>query len=1071
MLKRKIVSLISIAAILLQMQFTLLHTSASDSADGESLSHDICTETLSEEIASDSALYSSDSQSGYLTHDEAVKYAREMFVNRENKVLVNILSDTELPSTYSKSFFDEVVEHTKNPKEGDYIYQHISGYSVKTAYTQIDGVYYYTLTYSLSWFTTAEQEKEVDVAVAELMTSLNLSGKNGYDKIKTIYDYISDNIKYDHDSLEYSPDNLEHSAYAALIKKVAVCQGIASLFYRLCLEADIDVRVITGYGDGERHAWNIVQLNGSYYECDPTWDLGISVYYRYFMCTKYNFVNHTRDSKFKTSSFEETYPMAEVPYGISVEVSGVLKTGMNWYLSKDGTLTISGQGAMPDFKNIGAPWYPYADSVLKIVLEEGITTVGDYSFVRCKNATEVVFPSTLKEIHHYGFDNCRSIKELSLPYGLVKIETKAFSECMALTRVELPDSVVSVDSSVFSLCQNLTYIKLSAGMKTIPDSMFFAMGKLKTVIIPEGITSIGDTAFRMCDGITSITIPSQIVSIGTAAFTDCENLSNIYVASGNKYFKSINGVLFSYDMKSLICFPAAKRGSYTIPEGVTRIEHAAFGSSKLSSVTLPDSLRYIEVYGFSRCPFLKTITVGKNVTFLGSTAFGYSTGLESVVFENPNTVIDGSAFCGCTSLKSVTLPANLKKIETSFFSECKSLKSINIPSSVTVIESSAFSNCKSLVSVEIPASVKKVGHGIFNGCEKLRDVTFLGDVNNLDFRSFKGCSSLRYIHFSGRLGTVDSTAFDNTKLKTLYLDNQVAVSRISSKTACGNMLTHIKTFAIKNNITYIPQYVKNNYTYVSEITFKGELYTLYSDHKCSWLYDGGKRCRVCDAVNDIANHTHTYTSVVTPPSCDEQGFTTYTCGCGESYKGNYTQALGHSYIETILVKATCTTKGIIRYSCERCPEEILGNYIDPLNHTYTSTITPPTCIEQGYTTHTCECGDTYVDSYTSPKGHAYIESVIPPTETEQGYTLHTCKDCGDTYMDNYTDPVPQYLKGDINGDGRVNNRDAARLMQYLAGWDVEYVETALDVNGDGRINNRDAARLMQYLAGWDVEIY
>ncbi len=67
--------------------------------------------------------------------------------------------------------------------------------------------------------------------------------------------------------------------------------------------------------------------------------------------------------------------------------------------------------------------------------------------------------------------------------------------------------------------------------------------------------------------------------------------------------------------------------------------------------------------------------------------------------------------------------------------------------------------------------------------------------------------------------------------------------------------------------------------------------------------------------------------------------------------------------------------------------------------------------------------------------------------------------------------IVDYLKGDINGDGSVNNRDAVRLMQYLAGWDVDYVAPALDVNGDGSINNRDAARLLQYLAGWDVEIH
>ena len=67
--------------------------------------------------------------------------------------------------------------------------------------------------------------------------------------------------------------------------------------------------------------------------------------------------------------------------------------------------------------------------------------------------------------------------------------------------------------------------------------------------------------------------------------------------------------------------------------------------------------------------------------------------------------------------------------------------------------------------------------------------------------------------------------------------------------------------------------------------------------------------------------------------------------------------------------------------------------------------------------------------------------------------------------------VADFIPGDINGDGKVTSLDAARLMQYLAGWDVNVVAAALDVNGDGKVTTLDAARLMQYLAGWDVEIH
>ena len=74
-------------------------------------------------------------------------------------------------------------------------------------------------------------------------------------------------------------------------------------------------------------------------------------------------------------------------------------------------------------------------------------------------------------------------------------------------------------------------------------------------------------------------------------------------------------------------------------------------------------------------------------------------------------------------------------------------------------------------------------------------------------------------------------------------------------------------------------------------------------------------------------------------------------------------------------------------------------------------------------------------------------------------------------IQNGTVTIIDYVPGDINGDGELNNKDVSRLMQYFAGWDVEVNEATLDVNGDGLLNNKDASRLMQYLVGWDVDIY
>lgn len=74
----------------------------------------------------------------------------------------------------------------------------------------------------------------------------------------------------------------------------------------------------------------------------------------------------------------------------------------------------------------------------------------------------------------------------------------------------------------------------------------------------------------------------------------------------------------------------------------------------------------------------------------------------------------------------------------------------------------------------------------------------------------------------------------------------------------------------------------------------------------------------------------------------------------------------------------------------------------PHTHSYTASVTAPTCSSNGFTTHTCSCGDSYKDSYTNALGHSYADTVVPATETEQGYTKHTCSVCGDSYIDSYT---------------------------------------------------------------------
>ncbi len=190
-------------------------------------------------------------------------------------------------------------------------------------------------------------------------------------------------------------------------------------------------------------------------------------------------------------------------------------------------------------------------------------------------------------------------------------------------------------------------------------------------------------------------------------------------------------------------------------------------------------------------------------------------------------------------------------------------------------------------------------------------------------------------------------------------------------------------------------------------------------------------------------HTHNYTAHVTTPTCTEQGYTTHTCSCGDSYVDSYTSALDHSWDNGKVTKeATETSTGTKSYTCTSCgatrTEEIP---VLTHTHSYTARVTAPTCTEQGYTTHTCSCGNSYVDNYKAAVGHSwdngkvtkaatetsvgtktyscakcdatkteeipvlahthnYTAHVTTPTCTEQGYTTHTCA-CGDSYKDSY----------------------------------------------------------------------
>lgn len=165
-----------------------------------------------------------------------------------------------------------------------------------------------------------------------------------------------------------------------------------------------------------------------------------------------------------------------------------------------------------------------------------------------------------------------------------------------------------------------------------------------------------------------------------------------------------------------------------------------------------------------------------------------------------------------------------------------------------------------------------------------------------------------------------------------------------------------------------------------------------------------------EAVTAAEEHAHAYTETVTPPTCEGQGFTRYTCACGDTYDTAYTAPTGHTFTETV-TPPTCETEGFTRYTCD-CGYAYDTDHKAPTGHTLTETVTLPTCETEGFTRYICDCGYTYDTDHIPPTGHTLTETVTPPTCEGQGFTRYTCA-CGYTYHIAHTPPTGHTYTGTV----------------------------------------------------------
>lgn len=350
-------------------------------------------------------------------------------------------------------------------------------------------------------------------------------------------------------------------------------------------------------------------------------------------------------------------------------------SNLRWSLS-GGVLTISGTGAMKNWKNYydPSPWEKN-DQITHVVIESGVTSIGNSAFWGCFYLTDISMPDTVTRIGREAIYACLNLTsldisrvktfdagalcnsgltEVAIPSGITELPGNLLSSCKKLTKVTLPEGITKIGVTVFGSCESLTSIKIPSTVTSI-GSYAFDQSAIQTINIPNGVMEIGEMAFGQCPNLTELVIPDSVVKIGRnvvegcsklrsihlgkgvenifwvnsiaganefRTFQDCESLTYITVDPDNQYYTAEDNVLFNKDKTEVYRSAPGKTGSYTLPNSVKTMENTfIFEDSQLSSIVIPEGVQGFPRCTFKNCTNLKEIWLPKSLKVVGQNAF------------------------------------------------------------------------------------------------------------------------------------------------------------------------------------------------------------------------------------------------------------------------------------------------------------------------------------------------------------------------------------------------------------------------------------------------------------------
>ena len=320
---------------------------------------------------------------------------------------------------------------------------------------------------------------------------------------------------------------------------------------------------------------------------------------------------------------------------------------------------LSAQETVMEHVQIGDLYYDLntQDSTAAVTWEKKIDTTNYHGLKEAIIPASVTYNEQVYQVTAVAdnaFAQCDSLTTISIPEGVTRIGQNGFRQSELIASVVIPNSVTEIGDHAFDLCIGMNYLTLGSGLKRIGAHAFVDCQNVQELIIPDNVEYIGDVAFSSFRSATRIVIGSGVKYLGERAFQKADALPAFEVAPGNTIVCAVDGVLFNMAKDTLIQYPGAKGGDYTVPATVTAIGDGSFNN----------------------CNPLNSISIPEGVTYVGTAAFAGCMGLKEVVIPNSVKRIGGTAFTACYNLGSVTLGSGLDSLGMTAFAACRKLKSV-----------------------------------------------------------------------------------------------------------------------------------------------------------------------------------------------------------------------------------------------------------------------------------------------------------------------------------------------------------------------------------------------------------